>query len=34
MTVLPEISDDLLMILGASNTFYLSGKFGRTLQRG
>lgn len=34
LTVLPEVSDDLLMILGASNTFYLSGKFGRTLQRG
>jgi hypothetical protein len=34
MTVLPEVSDELLMMLGASNTFYLSGKFGRTLQRG
>ena len=34
LTVLPEIPDELLMMLGASNTFYLSGKFGRTLQRG
>jgi len=34
LTTLPEIPDELLMMLGASNTFYLSGKFGRTLQRG
>jgi hypothetical protein len=34
LTVLPDIPEELLMILGASNTFYLSGKFGRTLQRG
>lgn len=34
LTALPEIPDELLMMLGASNTFYLSGKFGRTLQRG
>jgi hypothetical protein len=34
LTVLPDIPEELLMILGASNTFYLSGKYGRTLQRG
>jgi hypothetical protein len=34
LTVLPDIPDELLMILGASNTFYLSGKFGRTVNRG
>ena len=34
LTTLPEIPDELLMMLGASNTFYLSGKFGRTIQRG
>ncbi len=34
LTVLPDIPDELLMILGASNTFYLSGKFGRTVGRG
>jgi hypothetical protein len=34
LTTLPDISDELLMMLGASNTFYLSGKFGRTVGRG
>lgn len=34
LTVLPDIPDELLMILGASNTFYLSGKFGRTAKGG
>jgi hypothetical protein len=34
LTVLPDIPEELLMMLGASNTFYLSGKYGRTLQRG
>lgn len=32
--VLPDVPEELLMLLGASNTFYLSGKFGRTLTRG
>ena len=27
LTVLPDVPDELLMMLGASNTFYLSGKF-------
>ena len=34
LTVLPDIPDELLMIMGASNTFYLSGKFGRSVARG
>lgn len=34
LTVLPDIPDELLMLLGASNSFYLTGKFGRTLKRG
>lgn len=34
LTVLPDVPDELLMLLGASNTFYLSGKFSRTLKRG
>jgi hypothetical protein len=34
LTVMPEIPDELLMLLGASNTFFLSGKYGRTLKRG
>ena len=34
MTILPDVPEELMMILGASNTFYLSGKFGRTLTRG
>lgn len=34
LTVLPDIPDELLMMLGASNTFYLSGKFGRIGKRG
>lgn len=32
--VLPDVPEELVMLLGASNTFYLSGKFGRTLTRG
>lgn len=34
LKVLPDVPEELLMLLGASNTFYLSGKFGRTLTRG
>ena len=34
LTTLPEIPDQLLMLLGASNSFYLTGKLGRTLKRG
>jgi hypothetical protein len=34
LTVLPDVPDELLMLLGASNTFFLSGKFSRTLKRG
>lgn len=34
LKVLPDIPDELLMLLGASNSFYLTGKFGRTLKRG
>jgi hypothetical protein len=34
LTVMPEIPDELVMLLGASNSFYLSGKYGRTLKRG
>lgn len=34
LAILPDIPDELVMLLGASNSFYLSGKFGRTLKRG
>lgn len=34
LKVLPDVPEELLMLLGASNTFYLTGKFGRTLKRG
>jgi len=34
LTVLPDIPDELLMLLGASNSFYLTGKFGRSFKRG
>lgn len=34
LKVLPDVPEELLMLLGASNTFYLSGKFSRTLKRG
>ncbi len=34
LTILPDVPDELVMLLGASNSFYLTGKFGRTLKRG
>jgi len=34
LTVLPDVPEELMMLLGASNTFYLTGKFGRNLKRG
>lgn len=34
LKVLPDIPDELVMLLGASNSFYLTGKFGRSLTRG
>jgi len=34
LTILPDIPEELLMLLGASNSFYLTGKFGRTFKRG
>ena len=34
LQVMPDIPDELVMLLGASNSFYLSGKYGRTLKRG
>jgi hypothetical protein len=34
LPMLPEVPDELVMLLGASNTMYLTGKFGRTLKRG
>lgn len=34
LTMLPDVPEELMMFLGASNTFYLTGKFGRTLTRG
>lgn len=34
LTVLPDVPEELMMILGASNSIYLTGKFGRTLKRG
>lgn len=34
LKVLPDIPEELLMLLGASNSIYLTGKFGRTLKRG
>jgi hypothetical protein len=34
VTALPEIPDELLMLMGASNSLYLTGKFGRNLKRG
>lgn len=34
LTSLPDIPEELVMLLGASNSFYLTGKFGRTLKRG
>jgi hypothetical protein len=34
LLVMPDIPDELVMLLGASNSFYLSGKYGRTLKRG
>jgi len=34
LAVMPDIPDELVMLLGASNSFYLSGKYGRTLKRG
>jgi hypothetical protein len=34
LTVLPDVPEELVMLLGASNSMYLTGKFGRTLKRG
>lgn len=34
LKVLPDIPEELLMLLGASNSFYLTGKFGRSFKRG
>ncbi|MCE9522498.1 MAG: hypothetical protein K8S25_08725 [Alphaproteobacteria bacterium] len=34
LTVLPDVPEGLMMLLGASNSIYLSGKFGRSLTRG
>jgi hypothetical protein len=34
LTALPDVSEELLMLMGASQTMFLSGKYGRTLKRG
>jgi hypothetical protein len=34
LIVLPDVPEELVMLLGASNSMYLTGKFGRTLKRG
>lgn len=34
LTVLPDVSEELLMLMGASHSIFLSGKYGRTLKRG
>ena len=34
LKILPDVPEELVLLLGASNSMYLTGKFGRTLKRG
>ena len=34
LKMLPDVPEELVLLLGASNSMYLTGKFGRTLKRG
>jgi hypothetical protein len=34
LAVMPDVPEELVMLLGASNTLFLTGKFSRTLTRG